>query len=94
MLWLLKQSETVLEHLTPVTLTFDPKINRIPLLSRMEVWTKFEEGRSRRSRVIDRKQKGYRCTDRPTDMCKPICTLPFEGGHNNRKSFVGKKNTQ
>ena len=27
----------------------DPKINRVPLLSRMDVWTKFEEGRSRHS---------------------------------------------
>ena len=27
----------------------DPKINRVPLLPRMDVWTKFEEGRSRRS---------------------------------------------
>jgi len=26
----------------------------------MDVWTKFEEGRSRHSRVIDRKRKGYR----------------------------------
>ena len=36
------------------SLTFDPvthKINRVPL-------TKFEEGRSRRSRVIDRKRRG------------------------------------
>jgi len=56
----LKQFEMVLEHLT---LTFDPEIIRIPLLTRMIVWTKFEEGRSRCSRVIDRKQKGYRQTD-------------------------------
>ena len=79
MLWLLKQSETVLEHLTPVTLTFDPKINRIPLLSRMEVWTKFEEGRSRCSRVIDRKQKGYRRTDRPT-CANQYALSPSKGG--------------
>jgi len=31
--------EKVLEHLTLVTLTFDIEINR------MDVWTKFEEGR-------------------------------------------------
>jgi len=44
---LLKQSETVLTHLTPVSLTFDPvtKINRVPLLPRTDVWTKFMEGR-------------------------------------------------
>ena len=51
-----------LVHLTRVTLTFDPQINRIHLLPRMDVWTEFEEGRSRRSRVTDRD----RPTDRPT----------------------------
>ena len=35
---LLKQFEMVLEHLT---------INRVQLLHRTNVWTKFEEGRSR-----------------------------------------------
>ena len=52
--------------------------NRVPLLPRMYVWTKFEEGRSRLSQVIARKRKGYRRTektDRPTDMCKAICPL-------------------
>ena len=44
---LLKQFEMVLEHLTMVTLTFDLKINRVQLLHRTNVWTKFEEGRSR-----------------------------------------------
>ena len=46
----------VLEHLTLMTLTFEPEINRVHLLPRMDVQTKFEEGRSRRSRVIDRKR--------------------------------------
>ena len=36
----------------------DASINRVPLLPRMDMWDKFEEGRSRRSRVIDWKQKG------------------------------------
>ena len=45
----LKQFEMVLEHLTLVTMTFDPKINGVPLLPRMDVWTKFEDGRSRHS---------------------------------------------
>ena len=55
----------------------DPKINRVHLLPR----TKFEEGRSRRSRIIDKvKRKGYR----PTDMCKAICFLFFEGEHKKR----------
>ena len=72
----------------PVTLTFDlvtPKLidNRVLLLPRMYVWTKLEESRSKRSRVIDRKRKGYRRTDSQTDMCKAICPLLFEGGHNN-----------
>ena len=47
--------KTVLADLTSVTLTVDPKINRVPLLLRMVVWTKFEEGTSMHSRVIDRK---------------------------------------
>ena len=42
---LLKQSETVLTNLTLVTVTFGHKINRVPLLPRMDVWTKFEEVR-------------------------------------------------
>ena len=37
----------------------DPKINRVPLLPRMDVWTKIEEGRSRHSWVIDRKRFGH-----------------------------------
>ena len=45
----------------------DPQINRVPLLLKMDVWTKFKEGRSKRYRVIDRKRKGYRRTDLPTD---------------------------
>ena len=42
--------------LTLVTLTFDPSINGISLLPKMDVWTKFEEGRPRCSRVIDLKR--------------------------------------
>ena len=30
----------------------DPKINRVPMLPRMDVWTRYEEGWSRCSRVI------------------------------------------
>ena len=41
---LVKQLEMVLAHLT---LTFEPKIKSVPLLPRTDVWTKFEEGRSR-----------------------------------------------
>jgi len=52
---LLKQSETIL---TRWTLTFDP-------VTPKSEWTEFEEGRSRRSRVIDRKQK--KVTDGRTD---------------------------
>ena len=77
----------------------DPKINRVPLLPRTDVWTKFEECRSRRSWVIDQKWKGYRRTDyRP--ICAKQSPLFFEGGHNNvfllniqdkDKSLVSKK---
>ena len=56
-----------------------PKIKWVHLLTKMDVWTKFEKGRSRRSGVIDQKRNGYRLTDRPTDMCKAICPLFFEG---------------
>ena len=34
----------------------NPKMNSVPLLPRMDVWTKFEEGRSRHSRVIEWKR--------------------------------------
>ena len=64
----------------------DPQINRIHLLPMMDVWTKFEEGRSRRSPVIDRKRKGYRRMDLQTD--RPTCAKQYalsssKGGHNN-----------
>ena len=66
---LLKQSETVLTYLTLMILIFDPviKIKSINLLPMTDVLTKFEEGRSRRFRVIGRTRKGYRWTDRPTN---------------------------
>jgi len=41
-------------------------IKTVSLLPKMDVWTKFEKGRSRRSRAIDRKPKGNRRTDRQT----------------------------
>ena len=92
---LLKQSETVLTYLTLVTLTFDPVIPKsINLLPRTDVLAKFEEGRSRRFRVIDRKRKGDRWTDQPTDMCKAICPLFFERGHNYILVYYGKRYTQ
>jgi len=57
---LLKQSDMVLTHLTPVTLTFDPVIPKsiryVPLLPMTDVWTKFEEGRSMHFWVIDWKR--------------------------------------
>jgi len=33
----------------------DPKITRVSILPRMDMWTSYEEGRSRRSRDIDQK---------------------------------------
>ena len=59
-------SEMVLKHLMVVTLTFDPQINRVHLLPRIDVWTKFEEDGSGCSRFIDQKRKGYKRTNRPT----------------------------
>ena len=71
--------------------TFDPgdldlwpsDTNRVPLLARLDVWTKFEEGTSRRSSVIDCNRKGYRRTDQPTDMHKAIwpALSSLKGGH-------------
>ena len=49
---LLKLSETVLTYLTSDTVT---PIS-IGSAARTDVWTKFEEGRSRRSQVIDWKR--------------------------------------
>ena len=67
----------------PWSLTQWPRIDRVPVLPRTDVWTKFEEGRSRHSRVIDRKRKGYRRTNLPTDKCKAkYIPLFFEGRHN------------
>ena len=43
----------------------DPKIKRFPLCHRMDVLTKFKEGRSRRYRVTAFTLKGYRQTDQP-----------------------------
>ena len=67
-----------LADLTPVT--FDPKICRVHLLPGMDAWTKFEEGRSRGSRVIDQKRKGYRQTDRHVESNMPSF-LKKKGGH-------------
>ena len=51
----------------------------VPLLPRMDVWTQFEDGRSRRSRVIYWKRKGYRRTEgqtyRQTDW--PTCAKQY-----------------
>ena len=54
----LNNHKTGFEHFFSSTLTVDPvtpNINRVPLLPRMDVWTKVEEGRSRRSPVNDGK---------------------------------------
>jgi len=59
----------------------DPRIYIVPLLPRMDMWTKFEEGRSRHSRVIDRKQKGYKPTDRPIHVQSNMPSL-LQRGHN------------
>ena len=58
----------------------DPKTNRVPLLPRMNVRTKFEEFELLigNEKVTD--GQTYQPTDRPTDMCKAICPLFFEGG--------------
>jgi len=40
------------------------------------------------SRVIDRKQKGYRQTDLLTYICKAICSFFFERGHKNNNANV------
>ena len=70
----------------------DPNSYRVHLLHRMNVWTKFEEGGSRRSRVIDPKRKSYRRTDLQTDRQTDLhaqsnMPLFFKGGHTNRMVF-------
>ena len=87
----LKQFEMAFEHLTPVTLTFDPKINRVHLLSRMDVWTKFEEDRSRCSRVTDQKRKGYKQTDRHVQSNLPSSS---KGGIKTGKTKTTNRNTK
>ena len=66
----------------PVTSTFDPVTPKSIwfLCCPGRVCGQFQEGRSRHSQVIDWKRKGYRRTDRPTDMCKAICPFFFKGG--------------
>ena len=139
----LKQSETVLIYLTPVSLTFDPvnpksigvlccpgrmygqdwdqglfqllignsfgtfdpgdldlwpsnlKSKGFHLLIRMDVWTKFEEDKSRRSRAIDFVNEkvtdertcgqGCRQTDRHAGMQTDFCK---GGGHKKMSTFL------
>ena len=77
--------------------TFDPgDLNLWPSDSRMDVWTKFEGGRSRRSRVIDRKRKGYRQTYRPTDWVTCAKQYPFSTSKRGYKNHIycHSKNTK
>jgi len=79
---LLKQPETVLAHLTLVTLTFVPmtpkSIGLLCFHGRMCGPSLRNVGQG----VFDWTRKGYRRTDRPTYMCNAIF---FEGGHNNKQ---------
>ena len=50
----------------------DPIINRVSQLPQTDVWTEFEEGTSRRSSVIDQKQK---VTDGQID--RPTCAKQY-----------------
>ena len=55
----LNNHKTGFEHFFSSTLTVDPvtpNINRVPLLPRIDVLSKFKEGRARCSRVIHWKQ--------------------------------------
>jgi len=48
----------------------------------MDVWTKFEEGRSRVLELLMGNNKVTNGqTDKQTDMCKAICPPFFEEGH-------------
>jgi len=58
----------------------DPEIHQIPLFHMTDVWTKFEEGMSRRSSVIEQKRKGYRQTDQPTYANKQYVLSSSKGG--------------
>jgi len=51
-----------------------------------DLWTKFEEGSSKRSRVIDQKRKGYRRTDQPT-CAKQYALSSSKWGHKRIRSL-------
>ena len=89
---LFKQSKIVLKHLTLVTLPFDsvtPKSIMFLCYPGQMCGPSLRKIDQSILKVIDHKQKGYRGMDlqtdkkdRQTDMCKAICPLFFEGGHN------------
>ena len=64
------------KKLTPVTLTFDQLTPKSIGFLMTDLWTKFEEGSSKRSRSETKRLQ----TDGPTDMCKAICPLFFQVG--------------
>ena len=62
-------SETIFKQKVAMTLTFDPKINRVHLLVMTNKPTKYEVPGSKRSQVIDRK---------PFFQLKVALTLTFD----------------
>ena len=63
-------------------------IKRVPLLPRMNVWIKFEEGKSWHSQVIDRKVKGNRRTYWPT-CAKQYALSSSKGGQKKQVLYRG-----
>ena len=79
----------------------DPKINRVPMLPRMDVWTRYEEGWSRLSRVIDQKRFWHIWQWWPWPMTQwpnMVLMLPrmnvwtkFEEGRSRRSQVIDRK---
>jgi len=74
---LIKQPETVLVHLTLVTLTFDPKINRVSPLPRTDGPSLRKVGQGVLVLLIGNRK----VTDRPT-CTKQYAFSSFKGGIN------------
>ena len=73
----------------------DSITNRVPLLPSSDVWwTKFEEGRWRRSPVIDQKRKDYRQTDRhmhstmPSLLQRGVITIIYKCAYNSLLIYI------
>ena len=71
----------------PLTLTFEPKINRDHLLVMTNQHVKYKH--SVMNGIKDNQRKSFGLpTDRQTDISKTIYPLFFEGGHKNIGQYI------